>query len=128
VTAQNDTNLSAFIYSGQELLESTYVDPSEQVTLTTAADSGGQYYVFIRNEANNTAGAYAFEVSKSETVTSEPTEDTDRNTDGSGGGLGFWVLGLVGAIILVGYVAFRREENNDGEEKADEGEEKENEN
>jgi hypothetical protein len=119
VTAQNQTNMSAFIYSGQQLLESTYVDPGEQVILTATADSPGQYYVFIRNEANNSAGAYAFEVSKSETATGEPTGDTTGNADDNGGGLGFWPLALLGAIILVGYLAFQREWkiNEDDEEE-----------
>jgi hypothetical protein len=122
VTARNETNMSAFIYSGENLLESTYVDPGERVTLTVTADSAGQYYVFVRNEANATAGTYAFEVSKSDLTTSEPTEEPAGNADGNGNGLGFWTLALLGAVILVGYLAFRGE-GEDEEEGANEGEE-----
>jgi hypothetical protein len=123
VTAQNQTDMSAFIYSDRDLLESTYVDPGEQVMLTATADSAGQYYVFIRNEANDTAGAYAFEVSKSETP-SGTTEGAAGNGDGDNSGFGFWPLALLGAIILVGYLAFQSE-GGGGESNEDEGEESE---
>lgn len=125
VTAQNQTEMSAFIYSGRDLLESTYVDPGEQVMLTATADSAGQYYVFIRNEANDTAGAYAFEVSKSETP-SGTTEGAAGNGDGDNSGFGFWPLALLGAIILVGYLAYQSERG-DRESNEDEGEENESE-
>lgn len=117
VTAQNRTNMSAFVYSGESLLESTYVNPGEQVTLTTSVDSGGQYYVFLRNEANNTAGAYAFEVSKSETATSraidDATEDTGSNSNNNW--FGVRTLTPVGLVILLGYLLFRREGEREGE-------------
>jgi|AntDeeMetagen134_2_1112570.scaffolds.fasta_scaffold01004_3 hypothetical protein len=131
VTAQNQTNLSAFLYSGEDLLESSFVDPGEQISLTTPVDSGGQYYVFVRNEANDTAGTYAFEVSKSE-ATSQPTQEATENTDsdGDGSGLGFWTLAFLGGLVLLGYLGFRRgggdeDEENQGGENEDEGEEEE---
>jgi hypothetical protein len=125
VTAQDQTEMSAFIYSDRSRLESTYVDPGEQIMLTATADSAGQYYVFIRNEANDTAGAYAFEVSKSETP-SRTTEGDAGNADGGNSGFGFWPLALLGAVILVGYLAFRsgggnkESDENEGEESEDE--------
>jgi hypothetical protein len=119
--AQNQTNMSAFIYSDRNLLESTYVDPGEQVILTATADSAGQYYVFIRNEASDTAGAYAFEVSKFETP-SGTTEDAAGNADGDSSGFGFWPLALLGAILLVGYLAFQREGEGEDREDKESGE------
>jgi hypothetical protein len=107
VTAGNETYMSAFIYSSRNLLESTYVDSGEQVTLTATVDSGGPYYVFVRNEANDTSGTYVFEVSKSETPTNERDGGTPAKVTNSNGP-GFGILATLGAVVLLGYLFFWR--------------------
>lgn len=107
VTARNETNMSAFLYGGEDLLDSSFVEPGEQVLLAATVGSGGRYYVFIRNEASDTGGTYAFEVSTSEPTTNQPIEETTGDTDSGDDGLGFWTFALLGAVILLGFLVFR---------------------
>lgn len=110
----NQTNMSGFLYdSGGNLLDSSYVDPGGQISLTGRAASAGDYYVFVRNEANTT-GAYAFTIS---IENSEATsgEDQSQPADGSSssGGPGFTVLGGLVAILTAGYLAVRATSNSE---------------
>lgn len=85
--------MSGFLYdSSGDLLDSTYIVPGEQLSLTGQAASAGDYYVFVRNEAN-TSGAYAFSVSvaKSETAANDVQPQTPAETS-SGTGPGFGLL------------------------------------
>ena len=104
--AGNRTNMSGFLYdSTGDLLDSTYIAPGEQLPLTGQAASAGDYYVFIRNEAN-TSGAYAFSVSVSESKTAandvQPqTPPETSNGSGPGFGLLTGLATVVGAGVLL---------------------------
>lgn len=123
-TAENQTNMSAFIYSDRELLQSSYVPPGGETSLTASVNYGGQYYVFIRNEAPDTPGSYSFEVSKSNSSESEtPLPGANEPEADSGSSeLGiFPILGILAAvsvIIVAGYTLMRRRgEGNELEEE-----------
>ena len=122
VTAQNHTNLSAFIYSDSELLESAYVPPGEEMSLSAPVDAEGQYYVFVRNEAPNTPGSYSFQVSESNSSPSEtPTSGgNEPESDSGSSGLGaFRILGILVVIVLViaaWYTLFKRRGDDEDEE------------
>ena len=123
VTAQNHTNMSAFIYSDSELLESAYVPPGGQMSLSAPVDAGGQYFVFVRNEAPDTPGSYAFQVSESTSSTSEtPTPGGNESgaEEGTSGVGIFRILGIVVVVILVlaaSYTLYKR--RGDEEEEAE---------
>jgi PGF-CTERM protein len=114
LAAANQTNMSGFLYNSEgTLIDSSYVDPGGQIPLTGQANSSGEYYVFVRNEANDT-GAYAFTISieKSETASGE---DQPQSADGSssGGGPGFGLLGSLVAILVAGYLVVRTTNNSE---------------
>jgi hypothetical protein len=114
LAAANQTNMSGFLYNSEgTLIDSSYVDPGGQISLTGQANSSGEYYVFIRNEANDT-GAYAFTISieKSETASGE---DRPQSADGSssGGGPGFGLFGSLVAILVAGYLVVRTTNNSE---------------
>lgn len=105
--AGNQTNMSGFLYdSGGDLLASSYIAPGEQISLTGQATSAGDYYVFVRNEANDSPGTYAFSVSvdKSGTPDNEsqlqPEADIET-TNESGPG-----FGMVGGLVAIGGTGF----------------------
>ena len=105
LVAGNQTNMSGFLYDTEgDLRDSSYVGPGEQISLTGQATSSGDYYVFVRNEAADTPGAYVFDVSvaESEAATEgdqpQPEAETEAETS-SGGGPGFGVgAGLVAVV------------------------------
>jgi PGF-CTERM protein len=114
LAAANQTNMSGFLYNSEgTLIDSSYVDPGGQISLTGQANYSGGYYVFVRNEANGT-GAYAFTISieKSETASGE---DRPQSADGSssGGGPGFGLLGSLVAILVAGYLVVRTTNNSE---------------
>lgn len=126
VMAQNQTNMSAFIYSDRELLQSAYIPPGSRMSLNAPVNAGGQYYVFVRNEAPNTPGSYSFQVSESNSSTSETpiAEANEPEPDNGSSGLEpFRIFGILVAIALViaaGHTLFkRREEDEDVGEKAE---------
>lgn len=109
LVAGNRTNMSGFLYdSGGDLLDSTYIAPGEQLSLAGQATSAGDYYVFIRNEAN-TSGAYAFSVSvaESETAADDGQPQTPAETS-SESGPGFGLLAGLATIIGAGFFLFFR--------------------
>lgn len=108
VTAGDNTNMSAFLYSREGMLESSYVSPGERVTLTTTVSSGGDYFVFVRNEASATNGTYTFEVSNGDPESASSTERAKVTESANESGPGFGVPIAVGAVILTGYAAVRR--------------------
>ena len=114
--------MSAFIYSDSELLESAYVPPGGQMTLSAPVDAGGQYFVFVRNEAPDTPGSYAFQVSESTSSTSEtPTpggNESGAEEGNSGVGI-FRILGIVVVILVLAasYTLYKR--RGDEEEEAE---------
>ena len=122
VTAQNQTNMSAFIYSDSELLESAYVPPGGQMSLSAPVDAGGQYFVFVRNEAPDTPGSYSFQVSESTPSTSEtPTSGSNESGSNKGNsGIGvFRILAIAIVAILVlaaSYTLYKRRGNDEEEE------------
>ena len=116
LAAANQTNMSGFLYdSGGYLLDSSYVDPSRQISLTGQAASAGDYYVFVRNEAND-MGAYAFTISiENSEAASVKNQPQPQPADGSssGGGPGFTVFGGLIAILTAGYLAVRATSNSE---------------
>jgi cytoskeletal protein RodZ len=109
LVAGNRTNMSGFLYdSTGDLLDSTYIAPGEQLSLTGQAASAGDYYVFIRNEAN-TSGAYAFSVSvaESETAANDVQPQTPPETS-SGSGPGFGLLAGLATVVGAGVLLLFR--------------------
>jgi cytoskeletal protein RodZ len=107
LVAGNRTNMSGFLYdSTGDLLDSTYIAPGEQLSLTGQAASAGDYYVFIRNEAN-TSGAYAFSVSvaESETAADDVQPQTPAETS-SGNGPGFGLITGLVTVVSAGVLLF----------------------
>lgn len=109
LVAGNRTNMSGFLYdSAGDLLDSTYIAPGEQLSLAGQAASAGDYYVFIRNEAN-TSGAYAFSVSvsESETAADNVQSETPAETS-SGSGPGFGLLAGLATVVGTGILLLFR--------------------
>lgn len=109
LVAGNQTNMSGFLYdSAGDLLDSTYIAPGEQLSLTGQAASAGDYYVFIRNEAN-TSGAYAFSVSvaESETAADDGQPQTPAETS-SASGPGFGLLAGLATVVGTGILLLFR--------------------
>lgn len=109
LVAGNRTNMSGFLYdSGGDLLDSTYIAPGEQLSLAGQAASAGDYYVFIRNEAN-TSGAYAFSISvdESETAADDGQPQTPAETS-SGSGPGFGLLAGLATVVGTGILLLFR--------------------
>lgn len=105
LVASNRTNLSGFLYNHEgDLLDSSYVSPSEEISLTGNATTSGQYYIFVRNEGD-ALGAYAFNISVSESGTAteamnvEQTQSADENSS-SGSGPGFGLFAGITSVIL----------------------------
>jgi hypothetical protein len=109
LVAGNRTNMSGFLYNSTgDLLDSTYIAPGEQLSLTGQAASAGDYYVFTRNEAN-TSGAYAFSVSvaESETAADNVQSETPAETS-SGSGPGFGLLAGLATVVGTGILLLFR--------------------
>lgn len=114
LAAANRTNLSGFLYNSEgDLLDSSYVAPSGQISLSGETTTGGDYYVFVRNEANDT-GTYTFEVSVGEAegpVSEQTPLQPETNGSGGSGGSSFnFALDLLAGIVVVvagGYLLFR---------------------
>jgi hypothetical protein len=109
LVAGNQTNMSGFLYdSAGDLLDSTYIAPGEQLSLTGQAASVGDYYVFVRNEAN-TSGAYAFSISidESETAVDDVQPQTPAETS-SGSGSGFGLLAGLATVVGTGILLLFR--------------------
>ncbi len=103
LAAANRTDLSGFLYNHEgDRLDSSYVAPGEQISLSGEATTGGEYYVFIRNEASS-LGAYAFNtsVTGTEALASEETSlQTEMNSSG-GSGFSFALDLLAGIVVVV---------------------------
>jgi hypothetical protein len=118
LVAGNRTNMSGFLYdSAGGLLDSTYITPGEQLSLAGQAASAGDYYVFIRNEAN-TSGAYAFSVSvaESETAADDGQPQTPAETS-SGSGPGFGLLAGLATVVGTGVLLLFRLARNSTQSK-----------
>lgn len=105
LVAGNRSNISGFLYdSSGDLLDRSYIAPGEQLSLTGQAVSAGDYYVFVRNEATNTSGTYAFSVSidKFRTATDDGQPQTPAETS-SGSGPGFGLLAGLVAVVGTGF-------------------------
>jgi hypothetical protein len=106
LVAGNRSNISGFLYdSSGDLLDRSYIAPGEQLSLTGQAVSAGDYYVFVRNEATNTSGTYAFSVSidKFRTATDDGQPQTPAETS-SGSGPGFGLLAGLVAVVGTGFL------------------------
>lgn len=92
------------------------------MTLSAPVGAGGQYFVFVRNEAPDTPGSYAFQVSESTSSTSEtptPSSNESGAEEGNSGVGIFRILGIVVVAILVvaaSYTLYKRRGDDEEEE------------